>query len=432
MKKMKLKQLIGVFLAITVLFLNYLPCVQSIRNTPSELYILEGDTKVLSFGLPFKIKIESDNVDVLKFNGKSLKDYPIYSMSEPISIETVQNGKVSLNFKLFGLIPIKELKVNVQPQKEVIPGGQAVGVSIHTQGAIIVGTSEIIDKSGTTYYPAIEAGLKPGDIIEKVNGVYVKNAEHLSILVDKKRKNGLELDIRRGNMIFQTHITPALDGNDNKYRLGIWVRDSTAGVGTLTFIDPDSKNFGALGHAITDIDTGLLLPVKNGKIMEAHIVDIKQGSKGKPGEIKGVFSDKQKSMGNVYKNTNYGIYGKINSNIQQIDYKKGIPIAYQDSINIGKATILCTIDDEGIKEFDINIVKINRQSHPNSKGMVVEITDPELLNKTGGIVQGMSGSPIIQNGRIVGAITHVLVNDPTKGYAIFIEWMLDESSKIIE
>ena len=432
MKKTKAKKALGIILALMLIFINYLPLIRNINSIPSELQIFEGDAHILNFGLPFLVKIEGNNVDALKFNGSSLKDQANFNLKEPLTIETVTKGNAELIFKLFGIVPIKQMRIKVQPVKKIFPGGNSIGVSLYTQGALVVGISEVMDPEGFTHYPAGEAGLRPGDIIEKVNGVYVENAEHLSELVNQVKDNGLELDVRRGNIIFNAHIVPAADHHDLKYRLGIWVRDSTAGVGTLTFYDPDSGYFGALGHAITDLDTGTLLSVKNGEIMESKIIDIIQGKRGEQGELKGVFSGKQKLIGNILRNTKYGIYGKMYKTLPKFYHNEPMSICYQHDVHTGKASILTTVDDSGIREFDIQIKKINYQKQPNSKGMVIEITDPELLELTGGIVQGMSGSPIIQNGRIVGAITHVFVNDPKKGYGIFIEWMLEESKKIMD
>ncbi|NLO81593.1 MAG: SpoIVB peptidase [Clostridiales bacterium] len=431
MEKNRAKKALGILLAVIFLLVNYSPFIRNIKDIPSELQIFEGDIHILNFGLPFIVKIEGDNVDALKFNGSSLKDQANFNMKEPLTIQTVNIGSAELVFKLFGILPIKQMKIEVQPVKKIFPGGNSIGVSLYTQGALVVGISEVMDPEGFIHYPAGEAGLRPGDVIERVNGVYVENAEHLSELVNQLKDNGVELDVRRGNIIFKTHINPAIDHHDNKYRLGIWVRDSTAGVGTLTFYDPENGCFGALGHAITDLDTGTLLSVKNGEIMESKIIDIKQGKRGEPGELKGVFSGKQKLIGSILRNTQYGIYGKMYKPLPSFYYDEPLPICYQHDVRPGKASILTTVDDRGIREFDVQIKKINYQQRPNSKGMVIEITDPELLELTGGIVQGMSGSPIIQNGRIVGAITHVFVNDPKKGYGIFIEWMLEESKKII-
>ncbi|MBM7581307.1 stage IV sporulation protein B [Caldicoprobacter guelmensis] len=432
MERYRIKKSVGIFLALVFLFINYSPWVQNLKNIPSELKIFEGDAHILKIGLPLTVKIEADNVNVLKFNGNSLKDQPNYNMAQPLTIQTVSKGDAELIFKLFGIIPIKQMRVKVAPVKKVFPGGNSIGVSMYTQGALVVGISEVMDPEGFTHYPASEAGLRPGDVIEKVNGIEVENADHLSKLVNQVKEEGLELEVRRGNTIFKTHIVPVKDMHDSKYRLGIWVRDSTAGVGTLTFYDPDTGCFGALGHAITDIDTGVLLSVKNGEIMQSTIIDVKQGRRGEPGELKGVFSSRQKAIGSIVRNTQYGIYGKMYHPLPKFYYDKPLPVCSQYDVKVGKASILTTVDEEGVKEFEVQIVRVNVQQHPSSKGMVIEITDPKLLSRTGGIVQGMSGSPIIQDGKIVGAITHVFVNDPRKGYGIFIEWMLEECRKIVD
>lgn len=428
-----LKKAIGILLATLFLVFNYSPIVQEIVRFPAELQIFEGESQILNFGLPLQARITNSNdVNVLKFNGDSLSDQKRYDISRPLSIEPVSQGDVNLDFMLFGLIPVKKLTISVTSPKKLIPGGNSIGVSLYTNGALIVGTSDVTDQDGITHFPAIDAGLLPGDIIEKVNNVPVKDAVHLSQLVNKVKGQAVDLECRRDNRVFVTQIHPVQDATDSKYRLGLWVRDSTAGVGTLTFIDPETGYMGALGHAITDVDTGAMLSVKDGEISESTIIDVKIGKKGLPGELVGNFTNKRKVLGTIIKNTSYGIYGKTNRTISNPIYKNSLPIAYQYNIKPGKATILTTIDDTGIQEYEIRILKINRQAEPGPKGLVLEISDPRLLTKTGGIVQGMSGSPIIQNGRIIGAVTHVFVNDPKKGYGIFIEWMLEEANKIIE
>ena len=432
MGKSTIKKVCGIVLALLFLLLNYSPYVQDIKRLPKQLQIFLGDTKTLEFHIPLPIKIEGDNINVLKFNGNSLKDQYIYEPGQSLFIEPVNQGDVALDFKLFGLIPIKRIQVKVNPPKKLYPGGSSIGVSLYTKGALLVGISEVYDKDGVAHNPALDAGLRPGDIIDKVNGIQVKNAQHLSDLVNIAKHKGLELEIIRGNHIFKTNIVPVQDYHDGKYRLGIWVRDSTAGVGTLTFYDAEKNNFGALGHAITDVDTGIMLSIKNGEIMESKIIDIKQGEKGNPGELKAAFSNKQKVIGDLLKNTQFGIYGKMNKEFDPSVLGEPLPICYQHDVKLGPAKIISTIDEEGIKEFDVEIQKINYQDRASAKGMVIEIKDPLLLERTGGIVQGMSGSPIIQDGKIVGAITHVFVNDPKKGYGIFIEWMLEEADKIID
>ncbi len=431
MKKKQLKKFIGIILAISFLIFNYSPIVQGIKKYPEEIQLLEGDIQKLDFSMPFLVKIEGDNKNTLKFNGNLLNEQTVYNMKDPIAVESIQQGTTSLSFKLFGLIPIKHMKVNVHPEKTLIPGGSSIGVSLTTKGVLIVGTSEVLDNENVIHYPAMDAGIAPGDIIEQVNGIEVKNAGHLSKLVNKVKGANTELKYRRGDTYHKTHIKPILDSNSKEYKLGIWVRDSSAGVGTLTFIDPSSGKFGALGHSITDVDTGSLIPIKDGQIIESSIIDVKVGRKGKPGELVGSFSKNRLVLGDIVKNTRYGIYGSVRPNYLNTISTEPISIAYQYNIFPGDATILTTTDSGGVKEYNIKILKVNRQSKPNGKGIVIEITDPELLEKTGGILQGMSGSPIIQDNKLVGAVTHVFVNDPKKGYGIFIEWMLNEANTIM-
>jgi stage IV sporulation protein B len=220
-------------------------------------------------------------------------------------------------------------------------------------------------------------------------------------------------------------VTAVKDRNDNVYKLGLWVRDSTAGVGTLTFCEPGTLKFASLGHAITDVDTQEILSVKQGQIVKSQIIDVRQGLKGTPGELKGVFRTDE-PIGTILKNCTYGIYGVFYKLEINDLYPEPIEVGRMNAVELGKATILTTVDSSGVKEFDCEIVKAVEQTAKADKGLVVHITDPQLLKQTGGIVQGMSGSPIIQNGRIIGAVTHVFINDPTYGYGIYIDWMLEE------
>jgi stage IV sporulation protein B len=233
---------------------------------------------------------------------------------------------------------------------------------------------------------------------------------------------------RKGNIVY-AKIHPVLAKEDEKYKLGLWVRDHTAGIGTLTFYSTDKRFYAALGHAITDVDTGDILSVNNGQIMKSRIISINKGKRSSPGELRGIFLEEVDNIGNIEKNTEYGIYGKVYNNINDM-VGKPIPIGYQSQVKEGSAKILTTIDNTGVKEFDIQIVKKVEQKNPNQKGMIIKVVDKDLLNKTGGIVQGMSGSPIIQNGKLIGAVTHVFVNDPSKGYAVYAEWMINEMKNL--
>lgn len=432
MDTLRIKRTIGWILSAALILINYSPFVQSLRNIPPKIYLVEENITELDLRLPFFLEVNKDGLNISDMVGGF---YPDNSSRGAIRTEESISDdykNLYLRLDLFGLIPIKRIQVELMPQQSVFPGGNSIGVSMSIKGALVVGISEVSDFSGETHHPAAYAGIRPGDIIESVNNITIENARHLSEMINRSGDDEIDIEVKRGKVSFRARVLPIRDAQDSKYRLGLWVRDSTAGVGTLTFYDAKNGRFGALGHAITDVDTGMLLSVKNGEIVQSDVIDVRQGRRGEPGELRGGFSERDRVIGDIVKNTRYGIYGKVRRPIPNLLYSKPVPVGCQFTVNVGSASLLTTIDGNGVEEFDMEIIGINRQNYPNPKGMIVQITDPDLLNRTGGIVQGMSGSPIIQNGRLVGAITHVFVNDPTKGYAIFIEWMLKEAEKILE
>ena len=300
--------------------------------------------------------------------------------------------------------------------KVLIPGGQAVGVAIRTQGVVVVGLS---DGAG------MQAGLRAGDVLLSVNGRPLESADILTETVDAAQGQPLSIMLDRDGKQQTILARPAFDESSQRYRLGVWVRDSTAGVGTLTFYDPETGAYGALGHAIIDSDTGLMLPVREGRLMQAEVVGVRPGQRGMPGELKGSFLREQVKMGSVESNSAKGIYGHMDGAVGNVLYPDGLPVGGKNEVHTGAASILSTIDGSEMMEYAVEITQVNRGSE--QKSMVIRVTDERLLEKTGGIVQGMSGSPIIQDGKLVGAVTHVFVNEPAKGYGIFIENMLDEA-----
>ncbi|WP_084145876.1 SpoIVB peptidase [Anaerovorax odorimutans] len=320
----------------------------------------------------------------------------------------------------------EDVTISVLPEKRLIPGGHSVGVKMDVKGVLIVGLEEIENKSGKKINPGLKAGLQIGDSILEINGTKVNNANEVQKIINKLKKE-VNLKIKRKSDIINVNLTPVLSADDNLYKLGIWVKDKTAGIGTLTFYDPDNQTFGALGHAITDIETGTVLSVAEGELLNSKVESVKQGKAGVPGEIRGIFYEADSPLGKLYKNTNFGIFGKTYHQIENSLYSTPLAVGYQREIKKGPAYILTTLDGNKIEKYTINIEKINRQSKAETKSMVIKVTDKRLLKKSGGIVQGMSGSPIIQGNKIIGAVTHVFVNDPQKGYGIFIEWMLDEA-----
>ena len=339
-----------------------------------------------------------------------------------LTLTAGDSGEGQLIFRLLGLVPVRMVKLSVKPERVLVPGGQSVGVAMTTGGVVVVGNSDL----GKTPSPARLAGLRSGDVIQCVNGVDISGAAQLSDCL--KDGGTAHLQVLRDGSVMECDVTPARDARDGRYRLGAWVRDSTAGVGTLTFYDPRDGAFGALGHAITDIDTGVVMPVGEGEIYENRVVDVTPSKGGAPGELTGDFLGQTEALGSVARNCEYGIFGRAATPIENALYPEGLPAATRGQIHPGAATLLTTVDDGGVGEYACEIVRLSDAVQPAARAMVVRVTDPELLRKTGGIVQGMSGSPLIQDGRIIGAVTHVMVNDPTMGYGICIESMLDSAS----
>lgn len=345
------------------------------------------------------------------------------------TISKIGNNDNEYEIKFLGMIPLKAVEVQKIKDLEIYPGGNPVGVRVNSEGVIIVGYSEIEINNKKEESPGKAAGLEIGDVILRVNGENMENSMDLLKTIKECDNESIKVDILRNgeNLTKTIHLKKE---NNKDYKIGLWIRDSTAGVGTMTFFDPTTKKFGALGHPITDADTNEPFLVKKGDLLESSIISVRKGEKGSPGELKGIFLNEETPTGNIEKNTQSGIFGEI-KNTQVLNNKiKPLKVGFRDEISVGKAKIITTVDESGPQEFDIEIEKTLNQSIPGSKSMVIKITDPRLLQKTGGIVQGMSGSPIIQNDKIVGAVTHVLINKPDTGYGIYIEWMLQEAGII--
>jgi len=333
-------------------------------------------------------------------------------------------GKESLKINFLGNIPIRKVAVNTIPNKVVVAGGETLGVRLNTAGLTVLGFSEFICENGERVSPFLNCGLERGDMIISIDDKQVNTVDELINLVQACNGNRVKISAIRGSDVIEVFVTPAKELNEKIYKLGVWVREGTSGIGTLSFVEPESNTFAALGHGIKYDDNGELLKVKSGEVFSSKVITAKKGKKGEPGELQGLITN-QEALGIIEKNTEAGIYGKILTNTK-IENNPTYPIALKQDIKIGKAKIICNIEGEKKEEFDIEIERVNRTNLQSNKNMVIKITDERLLKKTGGIVQGMSGSPIIQDGKIIGAVTHVLVNDPTKGYGIFIENMLNE------
>ena len=412
--------------SLLVLLLAFFYAIQiiSLSNYPTEIKIPTGENKNLEVLFPFSlIALNNEDTVVQSIYNESSSG----GFKKTYKIDGIDVGEAKFELKFLGLIPVKKLDVNVVNRQYLVPGGNAIGVKLNTKGVLVVAVTDVIGVDGKRYNPARDAGIKNGDSILEIDNIKVKDASHVVELLNKIQDREIEIVIERNKIRYETKVKPIKSMQDNCYRMGIWVRDKTAGIGTLTFYDEESKVFGALGHGITDIDTGNLLNVEYGKIMNAKISNIEQGKKGNPGEIKGIFYETENTLGEILKNSSYGIYGIIESESFKTNGIKPIPIGFKEEVKEGKAYILATIEGNNVEKFEIEILKAQSQQFPSQKSMIIKVKDKRLLQKTGGIVQGMSGSPIIQDGKLIGAITHVFVNDPTKGYGIYIEWMLDQA-----
>lgn len=387
-----------------------------IASLAAALFLL---VSVLDTSLPDRINIYSnDNIKYSSF-------ISLESSNEAKAADSSGNSTSNGEMLLLGIIPIKEVDITKIDERYVISGGNSFGIKIFTDGVMVVGMSDV-DTNNGEQNPAKEAGLKIGDIITDINGTKVTSNDEVAHIISSSDGKQVTLNVVRNEKKIKIEFVPAFSVSQNEYKAGIWVRDSTAGIGTMTFYSPVTKQFAGLGHAVCDVDTGVLLPVGSGEIVESEIFSINKSSKGTAGELCGTFTGNR--LGTLNNNCECGIFGTLDN----VNADSGlIKIALPQEVSTGKAEILTTLDDTGIQRFECEIEKIDR-SDGIVTNMVIKITDKELLERTGGIVQGMSGSPIIQNGMLVGAVTHVFVNDPERGYGVFADTMFDEMQQNAE
>jgi len=398
-----------------------------------DIRLFEGQEHMLSLQLPMNLYVKADKAGILYLNGSpaSNDEYSRVLLRNDLALTGLASGIVNLEFSLFnGLIPIRQLTVNVLPEKRVIAGGHSIGIKLHEEGVIVAGYFYLKQEEREDYFsPAEEAGIMVGDIILSLNDYTLKDIDKAAAIIKREASQGLlRLTIKRKYDTFNLYLEPHLCPETHEYRIGLYIRDTAAGVGTLTFYDPESGYYGALGHVITDIDTNDALDINEGVIVQADVVNIKMAQRGQPGEKAGIFREGQNILGTIEKNTTSGIYGQIEELGTFITpYVDPLPVALAFQVENGPAEMLTVLEGNRIQSFMVHIERVSNQNRAGDKGMIIRIVDEHLLEVTGGIVQGMSGSPIIQNGRIVGAVTHVFVNDPSRGYAIYAEWMLNES-----
>lgn len=349
--------------------------------------------------------------------GDSL-DIPLITYPETIDVS--DRGSYQIPCSLLGMLPLKNVQVETVEDQWVCVSGNPVGLYMETQGVLIVDTGEITNQSGIALEPAANI-VQPGDYILEVNGKTVSRKRELIAEIENCQGENVEMVVNRKGEEIPLSLEPVLTQEEN-YKLGIWVRDNTQGIGTMTYVDEKGR-FGALGHGISDTDTGELLDVSGGELYQAQIVSIIRGAQGVPGELSGYIEyEDEKKIGTIEKNTDIGIFGQIFSDTQISGEK--VKIGYKQEVKKGKAQILMQLEGK-VEYYDIEITDIYSSQQDTNKSFQIQVTDPELLAKTGGIVQGMSGSPILQDGKLIGAVTHVFVQDSSKGYGIFIENMLE-------
>ncbi len=387
---------------------------------------------IICFNIPYYDIVNSPNVINLTqedlqnlSNNKTFGHFISVTNSNVNSVSKTKNDAIDIVLKIFNLFPVKKIQAKVYDNSKIYASGDLIGFNIKTNGVIVEGINNVITDLGEVS-PAKNSGIRVGDIITHIDGVKVSSNEEFNEVVNLQNSNHIhKVQYLRNNVLNAVEIHSEYDKITKSYRLGLWVKDETNGIGTLTYILEDNNKYGALGHAVTN-SNGEIINATDGKIYDCNLLGIEKGSKGIAGSVKGLFVNDDNSVGTITKNTNMGLVGVIKDNSKIYKQAKQYTIGGRFSAHSGKAQILCQVTDGEAKLYDVEIIKANSQNNAKEKSIVLRIIDKELLNLTGGIVQGMSGSPIIQDNRIVGAVTHVFVNDPTKGYGIYLDWMLEK------
>ncbi len=417
MKHVPLKQKIRTGAGIILLFLfivvPWLPGVQPLLSIPNEIMTYPSDTPITMPPLGDDVSLTANNTNIVT------QDAELYPQQAGTSEVVIKKSD----------IPVKKMDVSVLADKKIIPGGESVGVQLHTMGVLVVG-HHLVKAKESSQSPADAADILVGDVILEMNGNKISKMEDVQPIVKEagNKQEKIKVKLKRGKEVVETSISPVLNKADNSYQIGLYIRDSASGIGTVSFYEADTGKYGALGHVISDADTKRPIELHKGKIVSSKITAIEKGNEGVPGEKQASFSMKDDALGTITRNSPFGIFGKLDTEkLDSATDKKPMPIALASEVKKGKAQIWTVVEGEKIEKFDVDVINTIPQKHPATKGMVIKVTDKKLLEKTGGIVQGMSGSPIIQDGKIIGAVTHVFVNDPTSGYGVHIEWMLDEA-----
>lgn len=425
----KIRPYIGIVLSLILLAASITPQAQTILSLPNSQKIVVGEKSEILIDLPAQLESKLNMEVIYPYSSVFASEYDspvaICKNSGGYEIRALKPGRVNVQLKILGYIPIKSISVEALPTHRVIVGGHSIGVLLQSKGIMVVGFAPITDRNGEKTCPARDQGVQIGDVILEVNGKTVKTENDLARIIDDKENRNLLLKIKRKDRIFTVAIPTVRCPETNRKRVGLYVRDGVVGVGTLTFWEPQSQQYAALGHVIMDADTKQGIDVLQGKIVSASIQNIKPGKPGRPGEKIGIFQGSNEISGNILKNSNFGIFGETFCEIKNPLFDYTAEIGYAHQIREGKAEIYTVVNGSSIEKFDIVIEKIYPERQ-NGKGMVIRVNDEGLLNLTGGIIQGMSGSPIVQEGKLIGAVTHVFLNDPQRGYGTFMDNILSE------
>ncbi len=420
---------LGIILSILLIAICCSPQVRLILNLPQQQKMVVGETNIIPLNMPAlleeRLVWEILNPSQSVFAAPEDPAVVLSKHGSAYEIAALKPGRAFLTIKLLGYIPVKSIDIEAVPPHRVVVGGHSIGVLLQSRGIMVVGYAPIVDNQGGKIYPAREQGVEIGDLIIKINDQEVKTENDLARVIDANQESLLVLSIKRKERQFELPIKPVFCSETQRYRVGLYVRDGVVGVGTLTFWDPGTHQYAALGHIIIDADTKQGIDVLKGRIVSASIQTIKPGKPGRPGEKIGVFQGESQLQGTIAKNTDAGIFGFTAGAVENGKCLENIEIGYAHQAHTGPAHIYTVVNGTDIERFEVNIEKVYPERR-NGKGLVVEITDQRLLNISGGIVQGMSGSPIVQDNRLIGAVTHVFLNDPQRGYGIFMDYILSE------
>jgi len=425
--KKTLRRILIRILIASLIFAGFFSVYYVKRMIPEKLRVVKGEESDVSFRLPLAATLRVQDREVTLSDASNIPSDQIHIMLDKgFSVQANELGQYDMELELFGLFPVRKIQVQVVEDEMVVPCGCPIGIYLETDGILIVGTGPVTDMAGETVEPAYGI-VRSGDYILKADGETVATKEELVEAICASGGEDITLTIRRLGEELTVKL-PVVETAVGEYKAGIWVRDDTQGIGTLSYVDMDG-DFGALGHGISDSDTGEIIEDDGGVLYDATIRSIVKGSMGTPGSLAGVINyNDSNRLGEIYDNTDRGIYGHLQEEKQaRFDGMECMPVGYRQDVKEGPALVRCCVDGE-VRDYDIRITRVDFTSRDN-KGMVIQVTDPELLALTGGIVQGMSGSPIIQNGKMVGAVTHVFVQDSTKGYGIFLENMLEAAER---